>query len=136
MSHCCCIMCLTFQALFEPIQLSSVGDCGHSVMPTVLVLLSVKGRCKGVELDTDISLSVSFGCQYSWFNLPTAISFELVVKHPCCPSTFDVLPVNTVRQVELPGKPKLFLPKSFPPTDQPNFLWTAEQKEYFWSGLM
>ena len=46
---------LTFQALFESMQPSSVGDSGHSVMSIVSVLPSGKGKWKGVELDADVS---------------------------------------------------------------------------------
>ena len=60
---------LTFQALFELIQLSSASNSGHSVTLTVSVLPSAKGEWKEVELDADVSLSVSFGYHYVWLNL-------------------------------------------------------------------
>ena len=44
---------LTFQPLFDFIQLSSVRGNGCSVRLTVSVLLSQKCEWKGMELDTD-----------------------------------------------------------------------------------
>ena len=94
-----------------------MGDSGHPVTPTVSVSPSRTGEWKGVELDPDVSLSVSIGCCYVKINLPVASSLEPVAKHPCCLSTFDVLLANVARHDELPGKPKLFLPKFFIPTN-------------------
>ena len=96
--------------LFESIQWSSVGSSGHSVMLTVLVSQLGKGEWKGVELDVDVSLRISFGCCYIQFNLPVASSSELVAKHP---SAFDMLLASVARHDKLPGKPGLFLPKFF-----------------------
>ena len=122
---------LIFQALFESIQRLSVGDSGHSVTLTVSVSLSGKGEWKGVEINADVSLSASFVCCYVWFNLPIAISSELVAKHP---SAFDVLLVNAARPDELPGKPKLFLSKNFlfQPTD-PSFIGSREETQSIFS---
>ena len=71
-----------------------------------------------MELDADVSLSVSFGYCYVQFNLPVASLSEPVAKHP---SALDVLLVNTARCDELPGKRKRFLPENFVLTDQPKF---------------
>ena len=96
----CVLDSLTFQALFESIQLSSVGNCGHSVMLTVSVLPSVKGEWTRVQLDADVSLSTSFGCCNIQFNLPNVSSSEPVPKYP---SAFNVLLENVARCNELPA---------------------------------
>ena len=49
-----------FPSAFESIQLLSVGDSGHAVTPMVLVLPSVRGEWKRVELNANVSLSASF----------------------------------------------------------------------------
>ena len=101
---------LTFQVLFESIQLLTIGDSGHSVMPTVLVLLSArKGKWKGLELDADVSLSVSLGYRYIWFNLPIASSSKPLAKHPCHSSVLDVLPANATSCLESQN----YFPKKF-----------------------
>ena len=102
---------LTFQALFESIQLSFADDSGHSIMLIVSVSLLGKGKWKGVEPDADVSLSVSFGCCYVWLNLLIVSSLELVAKHRCCSFTFNVLLANVARHTTLPGKPKIISPK-------------------------
>ena len=58
------------------------------------------------DLDADVSLSISFGCRYFWFNLLIASSTEPVVKCPYCSSAFNVLLVNAMGHDELPGKLK------------------------------
>ena len=123
-SRSSCVMCLTFQVLFESIWPLSTGDSGHSV------------TLKGVELNPDVSLSISFGHRYVQFSLPVASSSEPVAK---CPSPFNVLLANVVRRDELPArhkelpeKPKLFLPKKISPqrTD-PNFFRQSSGNKIF-----
>ena len=110
-----------------------MGTSGHSVVPTVSLSRSGKGEWKGVELDADVSLSISFGCRYVQFSLPVTSSSEPVAK---CPSAFDVLFVNTVRHDELTEKPKLFLPQNFILTNRPNSFRQANgNTKYIWSGL-
>ena len=102
---------LTFQALFDSIQLSSIGDSGHAVM--------LKASVKGAKLDAKVSWSVSFGLCYVWFDLPMASSSEPVAKHLCHSSAFDGLLANMARHDELRGKPNYFFQKRFIPTNQP-----------------
>ena len=121
--------------IFESIQSSSVGDSGYSVMPTFSGSPSGKAKCKGVELNTDIRLSISFDCRHFWLNLPVTTLLVQVPKHPCCSSAVDVLFANTAKHNELPRKPNLFLPATF--ADQPTqiFRHSSGNTNYFWPGL-
>ena len=120
---------LSFQALFELIQLSSVGDSGHTVMPKVSVSLSWKGEWKGAELDTDASWSTSFGYHYVWFNLPVASSSKPVAKCLCCSLAGDGLLAKVARHDKFRGKPNYFFQKIlFQPTD-PNFLGSRAETQ-------
>ena len=119
-----CVVCMTAWLFKRFLNQYSyhLCDSGHSVKPTVSVSPSGRGEWKGAELNADLSLSISFGCRWIWFNLPIASSSELVAMHPCCSSAFDVLLANAARCNDFFGKPKLFFLKHFSQLTSPNFL--------------
>ena len=137
-SRIICIICLTAR-LFK----CFLNWHSHRLWVTVVTQLCRRFQCclhgkgerKAVELDADVSMSVSFGCRYVWFNLPVASSLEPVAKRPCHSWAFDVLLANVAMGNKLPAMPNLFLPQTFIPTD-PNFLrQSSRNTKYFWSGL-
>ena len=133
-----CIWEPVFSTAFWINKPLSVGNCGHSVKPTVSVLTSGNGEWKGMELDADVSLSISFGCHYYSFSSASPLtvhwswwpSAHAVHQHSmCCLWMWQNL------MSFLHGKPKLFLPEIlFLPS--PIVLGSWAGAKYFWYDLI
>ena len=96
---------LNLQVLFETIQLLSVGNSGHSVTPTVLVFLSVKGKQKGVELDVGVSLNIiPLATPMSGLTCPLPIKLVQRRNTSCLKASFNSAKKNLFR----PTYPNLF----------------------------